>query len=57
MNMVLVMDKLMNSEVQYQNNTRVHVGELVPPNHTPPGVTVNVHMGIEVPRNNYGVPS
>ncbi|TWW57373.1 hypothetical protein D4764_07G0000920 [Takifugu flavidus] len=46
---------VMNTKVQYQNNT--HVREVVPPNHTPAGVIVNVHMGIEVPQNNYGVPS
>ncbi|KAK3537617.1 hypothetical protein QTP70_017016 [Hemibagrus guttatus] len=29
----------------------------VPPNHAPPGITVVAHMGVEVPQQNYGVPS
>lgn len=48
---------VMITEVQYQNNTRVYVREVVPLYHTPPGVTFNVHMDVEVSQNNYGVPS
>lgn len=48
---------VMITEVQYQNNTRVYVRAVVPPYHTPLGVTFNVHMDVEVSQNNYGVPS
>ncbi|KAK3564280.1 hypothetical protein QTP86_012001 [Hemibagrus guttatus] len=45
------------TEVQQQNTTRVQIGVAITPNHAPPGITVNAHMGVEVPQYNYGVPS
>ncbi|KAK3551440.1 hypothetical protein QTP70_017320 [Hemibagrus guttatus] len=46
-----------STEVQQQDTTRVQIRGAVPPNHAPPGITVIAHMGIEVPQQNYGVPS
>ncbi|KAK3512968.1 hypothetical protein QTP70_033400 [Hemibagrus guttatus] len=46
-----------STEVQEQDTTRVQIRGAVPPNHTPPGITVIAHMGVEVPQQNYGVPS
>ncbi|KAK3555770.1 hypothetical protein QTP86_028946 [Hemibagrus guttatus] len=46
-----------STEVQQQDTTRVQIRGAVPPNHTPPGITVVAHMGVEVPQQNYGVPS
>ncbi|KAK3532345.1 hypothetical protein QTP86_016026 [Hemibagrus guttatus] len=44
-------------EVQQQNTAGVQIRGAVPPNHTPPVITVIAHMGIEVRQQNYGVPS
>lgn len=41
-----------STEVQQQNITWVQIGEALPPDHIPPGVTVAVHMGIELPQQN-----
>ncbi|KAK3528991.1 hypothetical protein QTP70_014114 [Hemibagrus guttatus] len=46
-----------STEVQQQDTTQVQIRGAVPPNHTPPGITVVAHMGVEVPQQNYGVPS
>ncbi|KAK3541584.1 hypothetical protein QTP86_033098 [Hemibagrus guttatus] len=46
-----------STEVQQQDTTRVQIRGAVPPNHDPPGITVVAHMGVEVPQQNYGVPS
>ncbi|KAK3557817.1 hypothetical protein QTP86_002676 [Hemibagrus guttatus] len=46
-----------STEVQQQDTTRVQIRGAVPPNYAPPGITVFVHMGVEVPQQNYGVPS
>ncbi|KAK3537939.1 hypothetical protein QTP70_024550 [Hemibagrus guttatus] len=46
-----------STEVQQQDTTRVQIRWAVPPNHAPPGITVVAHMGVEVPQQNYGVPS
>ncbi|KAK3566093.1 hypothetical protein QTP86_025702 [Hemibagrus guttatus] len=46
-----------STEVQQQDTTRVQIRGAVPPNHAPPGITVVAHMGVEVPQQNYGVPS
>uniref|UniRef100_A0A3B4ARS2 Uncharacterized protein n=1 Tax=Periophthalmus magnuspinnatus TaxID=409849 RepID=A0A3B4ARS2_9GOBI len=44
-----------STEVQLQNNAQVQIREAVLPNHAPLSVTVNTHMGIEVPQENNGV--
>ncbi|KAK3562309.1 hypothetical protein QTP86_033325, partial [Hemibagrus guttatus] len=46
-----------STEVQQENTIRVQIRGAVPPNHAPPGITVIAHMGVEVPQQNYGVPS
>ncbi|KAK3560720.1 hypothetical protein QTP86_014721, partial [Hemibagrus guttatus] len=46
-----------STEDQQQDTTRVQIRGTVPPNHAPPGITVVAHMGVEVPQQNYGVPS
>ncbi|KAK3536169.1 hypothetical protein QTP70_032724, partial [Hemibagrus guttatus] len=46
-----------STEVQQQDTTRVQIRGAVPPNNAPPGITVVAHMGVEVPQQNYGVPS
>ncbi|KAK3517240.1 hypothetical protein QTP70_001389, partial [Hemibagrus guttatus] len=46
-----------STEVQQQDTTRVQIRGAVPPNHAPPGIIVIAHMGVEVPQQNYGVPS
>ncbi|KAK3554715.1 hypothetical protein QTP70_032636 [Hemibagrus guttatus] len=46
-----------STEVQQQDTTRVQIRWAVPPNHAPPGIIVVAHMGVEVPQQNYGVPS
>ncbi|KAK3572614.1 hypothetical protein QTP86_001059 [Hemibagrus guttatus] len=46
-----------STEVQQQNTTGVQIRGAVLPNHAPPGITVIAHMGIEIPQQNYGVPS
>ncbi|KAK3553315.1 hypothetical protein QTP86_033831, partial [Hemibagrus guttatus] len=46
-----------STEVQQQDTTRVQIRGAVPPNHAPPSITVIAHMGVEVPQQNYGVPS
>ncbi|KAK3548874.1 hypothetical protein QTP70_021261 [Hemibagrus guttatus] len=46
-----------STEVQQQDTTQVQIRGAVPPNHAPPGITVVAHMGVEVPQQNYGVPS
>ncbi|KAK3573893.1 hypothetical protein QTP86_032986 [Hemibagrus guttatus] len=51
------MQAVTSTEVQQQDTTRVQIRGAVPPNHTPPGITVVAHMGVEVPQQNYGVPS
>ncbi|KAK3534858.1 hypothetical protein QTP86_028556 [Hemibagrus guttatus] len=46
-----------STEVQQQDTTRVQIRGAVPPNHAPPGITVVAHMDVEIPQQNYGVPS
>ncbi|KAK3566086.1 hypothetical protein QTP86_025538 [Hemibagrus guttatus] len=46
-----------STEVQQQDTTQVQIRGAVPPNHAPPDITVVAHMGVEVPQQNYGVPS
>ncbi|KAK3558650.1 hypothetical protein QTP86_022968 [Hemibagrus guttatus] len=48
---------LTSTEVQQQDTTQVQIRGAVPPHHAPPGITVVAHMGVEVPQQNYGVPS
>ncbi|KAK3517823.1 hypothetical protein QTP70_018978, partial [Hemibagrus guttatus] len=44
-----------STEVQQQNTARVQIRGAVPPNPSPPGITIIAHMG--VPQYNYGVRS
>ncbi|KAK3506223.1 hypothetical protein QTP70_009284 [Hemibagrus guttatus] len=46
-----------STEVQQKGTTRVQIWGAIPSNHAPPGITVIAHMGVEVPQQNYGVPS
>ncbi|KAK3522425.1 hypothetical protein QTP86_010644 [Hemibagrus guttatus] len=48
---------VISTEVQQQDTTLVQIRGAIPPNHAPPGITVIAHMGVEVPQQNYGVPS